>query len=144
MPALCKVGAPPIFQIGDILQVLFFAVLFGFALMRLGERGHALRSLIDDAAHAMFAVIGIIMKAAPLGAFGAMAFTIGKYGPGALGNLLNLILTFYVTAALFVFVVLGAIALGGRVLDSQLRPLHQGRVADRARHVVLGERAAAR
>jgi len=78
--------------------------------MRLGERGHALRSVIDDAAHAMFAVIAIIMKAAPIGAFGAMAFTIGKYGPGALGNLLNLILTFYVTAALFVFVGLGAIA----------------------------------
>jgi aerobic C4-dicarboxylate transport protein len=107
---LCKPGAPQVFQIGDILQVLFFAVLFGFALLRMGERGAALRSLIDDAAHAMFGVIAIIMKAAPIGAFGAMAFTIGKYGPSALGNLLNLILTFYVTAAFFVFVVLGAIA----------------------------------
>ena len=58
----------------------------------------------------MFAVIGIIMKVAPIGAFGAMAFTIGKYGPSALGNLLNLILTFYVTSALFVLVVLGSIA----------------------------------
>jgi aerobic C4-dicarboxylate transport protein len=107
---LCRPGAVPVFQIGDILQVLFFAVLFGFALLRLGERGHALRSLIDDTAHAMFAVIGIIMKVAPIGAFGAMAFTIGKYGPAALGNLLNLILTFYVTSALFVLIVLGAIA----------------------------------
>ena len=107
---LCRPGAVPVFQIGDILQVLFFAVLFGFALLRLGERGHALRGLIDDTAHAMFAVIGIIMKVAPIGAFGAMAFTIGKYGPAALGNLLNLILTFYVTSALFVLIVLGAIA----------------------------------
>ncbi len=101
---------PQIFQIGDILQVLFFAVLFGFALMRMGERAHALRGLIDDAAQAMFAVIGIIMKAAPLGAFGAMAYTIGKFGPSALGNLLNLLLTFYATSALFVLIVLGAIA----------------------------------
>jgi aerobic C4-dicarboxylate transport protein len=107
---LCRPGAAPIFQIGDILQVLLFAVLFGFALMRLGQRAHALRSLIDDAAQAMFQVIGIIMYAAPLGAFGAMAFTIGKYGPSALGNLLNLIATFYVTSLLFALVVLGAIA----------------------------------
>jgi aerobic C4-dicarboxylate transport protein len=107
---LCRPGATPVFQIGDILQVLFFAVLFGFALMRLGERGHALRGLIDDTAQAMFALIGIIMKVAPIGAFGAMAFTIGKYGPSALGNLLNLVLTFYVTSALFVLIVLGAIA----------------------------------
>ncbi len=107
---LCRPGAAQIFQIGDILQVLFFAVLFGFALMRLGERGHALRALIDDTAQAMFAVIGIIMKVAPLGAFGAMAFTIGKFGPSALGNLLNLILTFYATSLLFVLVALGIIA----------------------------------
>ena len=107
---LCHAGGPQIFQIGDILQVLLFAVLFGFALMRLGERAHALRSLIDDAAHAMFQVIGIIMYVAPLGAFGAMAFTIGKYGPSSIGNLLNLVLTFYATALIFVLVVLGAIA----------------------------------
>jgi aerobic C4-dicarboxylate transport protein len=111
---LCRGGGPVVFQIGDVLQVLFFAVLFGFALLNLGPRAATLRSFIDDFAHAMFAVIAIIMRAAPLGAFGAMAFTIGRYGPSALGNLLNLILTFYATAALFVFVVLGAIArLGG-------------------------------
>ena len=107
---LCRGGGPVVFQIGDVLQVLFFAVLFGFALLNLGPRAATLRSFIDDFAHAMFAVIAIIMRAAPLGAFGAMAFTIGRYGPSALGNLLNLILTFYATAALFVFVVLGAIA----------------------------------
>ena len=95
---------------GDILQVLLFAILFGFALMAMGERADRLRTLIDDTAHAVFGVIGIVMKAAPLGAFGAMAFTIGKYGPSALGNLVGLIALFYATAALFVVVVLGLIA----------------------------------
>ncbi|SEP20803.1 dicarboxylate/amino acid:cation symporter [Rhodopseudomonas pseudopalustris] len=98
------------FAKGDILQVLLFAILFGFALMALGERGHRLRDVIDDTAHAVFGVIAIVMKAAPVGAFGAMAFTIGKYGPAALGNLIGLVALFYATAALFVFVVLGLIA----------------------------------
>ena len=95
---------------GDILQVLLFAILFGFALMALGERGHRLREIIDDTAHAVFGVIAIVMKVAPFGAFGAMAYTIGKFGPAALGNLVGLIAVFYLTAALFVFVVLGLIA----------------------------------
>jgi len=95
---------------GDILQVLLFAILFGFALMALGERGHRLRDVIDDAAHAVFGVIAIVMKAAPLGAFGAMAYTIGKFGPAALGNLIGLIALFYLAAALFVVLVLGLIA----------------------------------
>jgi aerobic C4-dicarboxylate transport protein len=95
---------------GDILQVLLFAILFGFSLMALGERGHRLRGIIDDTAHAVFGVIAIVMKAAPIGAFGAMAYTIGKFGPAALGNLIGLIAVFYLTAALFVFVVLGLIA----------------------------------
>ncbi|MHC2331993.1 C4-dicarboxylate transporter DctA [Bradyrhizobium sp. USDA 4454] len=98
------------FARGDVLQVLLFAILFGFSLMALGERGERLRGMIDDVAHAVFGVIGIIMKAAPIGAFGAMAFTIGKFGPAALGNLIGLIALFYVTAALFVVVVLGVIA----------------------------------
>jgi aerobic C4-dicarboxylate transport protein len=98
------------FARGDILQVLLFSILFGFALMALGERGHTLRSFIDDTAHAMFGVIAIIMKAAPFGAFGAMAYTIGKFGPSALTNLAGLVGLFYVTAALFVFLVLGSIA----------------------------------
>ena len=106
----CGAHGPQVFQIGDVLQVLFFAVLFGFALMGMGERAKNLRGLIDEAAHAMFGVIGIIMKAAPIGAFGAMAYTIGRYGPSALGNLLNFILTFYGTALIFVIVVLGTIA----------------------------------
>ena len=98
------------FARGDILQVLLFAILFGFALMALGERGHRLRDIIDDTSHAVFGVIAIVMKAAPLGAFGAMAFTIGKFGPAALGNLVGLIALFYATAGLFVVLVLGLIA----------------------------------
>jgi aerobic C4-dicarboxylate transport protein len=98
------------FAQGDVLQVLLFSVLFGFALMTLGERGQTIRSFIDDLAHAMFGVIAIIVKAAPIGAFGAMAYTIGRYGPSALGNLAGLIGTFYLTSILFVVVVLGLIA----------------------------------
>jgi aerobic C4-dicarboxylate transport protein len=98
------------FARGDILQVLLFAILFGFALMALGERAKSVRSLIDDLAQAMFGVIGIVMYAAPIGAFGAMAFTVGKYGTGAIVNLLGLIGTFYLTAAIFIIVVLGIIA----------------------------------
>ena len=95
---------------GDILQVLLFAILFGFALMVMGERGHRLRDVIDDTSHAVFGVIAIVMKAAPIGAFGAMAYTVGKFGTAALANLIGLIALFYATAALFVFVVLGLIA----------------------------------
>ena len=98
------------FAKGDVLQVLLFAVLFGFSLMALGEKGHSVRRLVDDMAHAVFGVIAIIVKAAPIGAFGAMAFTIGRYGPQALGNLAGLIATFYLTSILFVVVVLGLIA----------------------------------
>lgn len=98
------------FAQGDILQVLLFAVLFGFALLVMGERANTLRHIIDETAHAVFGVIAIVMKAAPIGAFGAMAYTIGRYGPQALGNLFGLIAVFYATAALFVFVVLGSIA----------------------------------
>src|ERR1700755_3070298 len=88
------------FAQGEILQVLLFSILFGFALMGLGERGHTIRTFIDDAAHGVFCVIAIVMKAAPIGAFGAMAFTIGKFGTGAILNLIGLIATFYLTAAL--------------------------------------------
>ena len=95
---------------GDILQVLLFAILFGFALMALGERGHRLRDIIDDTSHAIFGVIAIVMKAAPFGAFGAMAYTVGAYGPSVLGSLIGLIVLFYATAGLFVIVVLGLIA----------------------------------
>jgi aerobic C4-dicarboxylate transport protein len=98
------------FAQGEILQVLLFAILFGFSLMALGERGHTVRAFIDDVAHAIFGVIAIIVKVAPIGAFGAMAFTIGRYGPQALGNLAGLIATFYLTSFIFVAVVLGIIS----------------------------------
>jgi aerobic C4-dicarboxylate transport protein len=98
------------FAKGDILQVLLFAILFGFALMVLGERGKTVRSFVDDVAHAMFGVIAIILKAAPIGAFGAMAYTIAFFGPRAIGNLTFLIGTFYVTCVLFVLIVLGTVA----------------------------------
>ncbi len=98
------------FARGDILQVLLFSILFGFALMAMGERGSLLHRVIDEAAHAVFGVIAIVMKVAPLGAFGAMAFTIGRFGTGAILNLIGLVATFYLTAFLFVFVVLGLIA----------------------------------
>ncbi|WP_298273451.1 dicarboxylate/amino acid:cation symporter [Geobacter sp.] len=97
------------FAKGDILQVLFFAILFGFALAALGERGKPVYRLIDQLSHAMFGIVGIIMKAAPVGAFGAMAFTIGKFGLGSLTKLGMLMGSFYLTCFLFIFVVLGTI-----------------------------------
>ena len=98
------------FAKGDILQVLFFSILFGFALSMLGSRGKVVFNLIDEVAHVLFGVVGIIMKAAPIGAFGAMAFTIGKFGLGSLSKLGMLMGSFYLTCLLFVFLVLGAIA----------------------------------
>ena len=98
------------FANGDILQVLLFSILFGFALMFLGERGRVLQKLIDDTAHAFFGVIALITKVAPLGVFGALAFTVAKFGASALGNLLGLVLLFYATLLIFVFIVLGITA----------------------------------
>lgn len=98
------------FASGEILQVLFFAVLFGFALHRLGPYGKQLLNLIDQIAHAMFNVVNMIMKLAPIGAFGAMAFTIGRYGISTLWQLGQLMLCFYATCLVFIFFVLGAIA----------------------------------
>jgi len=98
------------FAEGEILQVLFFAILFAFALFLLGERGRPMLNLIDIVSHALFGIVGIIMRVAPLGAFGAMAFTIGRYGLGTLTSLGHLMAAFYVTCLIFVFGVLGTIA----------------------------------
>jgi len=98
------------FAKGDILQILLFSILFGFALMALGEKGAKVRDFIDEATQAIFGVINIVMRAAPFGAFGAMAFTIGKYGTAALLSLIQLVGTFYLTSLLFILVVLGIIA----------------------------------
>jgi Na+/H+-dicarboxylate symporter len=95
---------------GDILPVLVMAVLFGFALCHLGERGQRLVSLIDDFVHALFGVVRIVMYVAPLAALAAMAFTIGKFGFGMLANLGQLLASVYVTSILFVLIVFGLIA----------------------------------
>ncbi len=98
------------FAKGDILQVLLFSVLFGFALHKFGGRGTMVFDFIEKSSHVLFDIVGIIMKVAPIGAFGAMAFTIGKYGVDSLFSLGKLMGTFYLTCLLFVFVVLGGIA----------------------------------
>jgi aerobic C4-dicarboxylate transport protein len=98
------------FAKGEILQVLLFSVLFGFSLHRFGGRGTLVFDLIEKTSHVLFAIVGVIMKVAPIGAFGAMAFTIGKYGIGSLFSLGKLMGTFYATCLIFVFVVLGLIA----------------------------------
>ncbi|MDP9908489.1 aerobic C4-dicarboxylate transport protein [Variovorax boronicumulans] len=98
------------FAKGEILQVLLIAVLFGFALHRFGGRGTLVFDVIEKGSHVLFVIVNYIMKLAPIGAFGAMAFTIGKYGLGSLLSLGKLMGTFYLTCLLFIFVVLGLIA----------------------------------
>lgn len=98
------------FAKGDILQVLLIAILFGFSLSLLGDRGKPVTKLIDELSSAIFGVVAIVMKVAPLGAFGAMAFTIGKYGIASLKPLATLMGCFYLTCGLFVVVVLGSVA----------------------------------
>jgi aerobic C4-dicarboxylate transport protein len=98
------------FAKGDILEVLFVALLFGFALSAMGTRCRPLLDLVDALTQAVFKVVAIIMKFAPIGAFGAMAFTVGKYGIASLGPLAKLIATFYVTCIIFVLVVMGGVA----------------------------------
>ena len=95
---------------GEILQVLFVAILFGIALSLSGPRGAPVLDLLEQLTAVIFRLVGILMKAAPLGAFGAMAFTIGKFGVGTLANLGGLILCFYLTSLLFVIGVLGAVS----------------------------------
>ena len=95
---------------GDILQTLLIAVFTGFALMRLGERAAKVRDLIEEGSRVIFDIVNMIMRLAPLGAGAAMAFTLGKYGATALGGLLELVATFYLTAILFVGGVLGIVA----------------------------------
>ena len=98
------------FAKGEILQVLLFSILFGFALHRFGGRGSLVFDFIEKISHVLFGVVGVIMKVAPIGAFGAMAFTIGKYGIGSLLSLGKLMGTFYGTCLIFIFIVLGTIS----------------------------------
>lgn len=98
------------FASGDILQVLFFSVLFGVSLALVGDKGKPVTDFLQVLTAPIFKLVAILMKAAPIGAFGAMAFTIGKYGISSIANLALLVATFYITAFLFVLVVLGAVA----------------------------------
>jgi aerobic C4-dicarboxylate transport protein len=95
---------------GDLLSVLLVALLFGFALHGLGERGKPVAALVDGVGHVIFGIIAIIMELAPIGAFGAMAFTVGKFGAGSLGRLAELLGCFYATCIVFIFGVLGTVA----------------------------------
>jgi aerobic C4-dicarboxylate transport protein len=98
------------FSSGEILQVLLLAILVGFALLRMGSVGQHLIDLTAAASHALFEIIGVIMRLAPIGAFGAMAFTVGRYGLASLLSLGKLMAGVYITCVFFVFLVLGAIA----------------------------------
>ncbi len=97
------------FAKGDILQVVFISILFGFGLSAAGARGKPIVALLEALTHVVFRVVNILMLFAPIGCFGAMAFTIGKYGLASLGPLVKLIGTFWITSTLFVLIVLGAI-----------------------------------
>ena len=98
------------FTKGDILQILLFSVMFGWALSKMGEHGKTLFNIIGEVSHTFFAIVDIIMKVAPIGTFGAMAFTVGKYGIGSLGPLAKLLGTFYFTCFIFVLLVIAPIA----------------------------------
>ena len=111
---------------GDLLQVLLVSILSGFAIAFLGKAGEPISHAIDQAAKVFFGVIGIIVRVAPIGAFGAMAFTVGAYGLGSLWNLVSLIGTFYLTSILFVLVVLGVDRPAVGILDHPLHRLYQG------------------
>ena len=95
---------------GNVLQTLVVAVLTGFALMRLGERAAGVRKLVEEGTRVIFDIVNMIMRAAPVGAGAAMAYTLGKFGASALGNLIALIGTFYLTSIVFIVVGLGAVA----------------------------------
>jgi len=98
------------FSEGEILQVLLLALLFGFALARIGEHGRPVMEMVNQIARVMFGIVWIVTRLAPVGAFGAMAFTIGKFGIGSLVSLGQLLITVYVTCALFMVIVLGGVA----------------------------------
>jgi aerobic C4-dicarboxylate transport protein len=93
------------FTNGDLLQVLFISILMAFTISFMGEKKPIILNVLETASKLFFGVMGIVVKFAPLGAFGAMGFTVGSYGLGALGKLLELMLGFYITSALFVFIV---------------------------------------
>jgi aerobic C4-dicarboxylate transport protein len=95
---------------GDLLQVLVIAILFGYALNRVSDRGQVVHRMLESASHVFFTIVNFIMLLAPIGAFGAMAFTVGKYGVDSLGPMVKLMGTFYLTCLMFIFGVLGLVA----------------------------------
>ena len=111
---------------GDLLQVLLVSILSGFAITRLGAVGKKINSAIEMAGKMFFRIIAIIVRAAPIGAFGAMAFTIGAYGLDSLINLARLVATFYLTSILFVLIVLWHHRAFFRLFDHSFHRLHQG------------------
>jgi aerobic C4-dicarboxylate transport protein len=114
------------FAEGEILQVLLFAIMFGFALHQLGAKGKPVLLFIDQISHVFFNIVNMVMKLAPIGAFGAMAFTIGKYGIGTLAQLAQLIICFYITCVLFIFIILGSIArIGGFSIMRMIRLIRE-------------------
>ncbi len=127
---------------GDILQVLLVAILSGFAISFMGTRGTPILTAIDMGANVFFGIMRIVVKVAPIGAFGAMAFTVGSQGLGALKNLGYLMFCFYLTAGLFVVIVLGINRRFQRILDFSLSQLHQRRDSSGTRHQLVGNRAA--
>jgi aerobic C4-dicarboxylate transport protein len=100
----------PLTGSGDLLQILLIAILFGYGLNKLGERGKGLRAGIESGSQVFFAIVGLVMLAAPIGAFGGMAFTVGKFGVASITPMIRLMGSFYLTCAVFVVVVLGTIA----------------------------------
>ena len=114
------------FARGDVLQVLLFAILFGAALSLIGARGRAVTGLIDDLSHVLFKIMGIIIKLAPLGVLGAIAFTVGKYGVGSLRQLGMLVVLYYAAVVIFVVLILGTIMrLSGFSIFKLLRYLRE-------------------
>ena len=131
------------FAKGEILQVLLFSVLFGFALHKFGGRGTLVFDMIEKTSHVLFSIVGIIMKVAPIGAFGAMAFTIGKYGIDSLVQLGKLMGTLLRDVPVLHLRRPRPDRPLPRLLDLEVHQVHQGRAADRPRHVELGVGAAA-
>ena len=124
------------FAQGEILQVVFFSILFGVALASLGPAGRPVARMLDRLMQVFFRIVGLVMVVAPIGAFGAMAYTIGNFGVASLLTLGRLMACVYATMALFIFVVLNVIARFCGVQPVPPAGVHQGRDPDRPRHVV--------
>ena len=127
---------------GNILQVLFVAILFGIGMIMVGDRAKPVLSVMESRQLRDLPLVDILMKAAPIGAFGAFAFTIGKYGIGSVVNLAALVGTFYLTSALFVIVILGTVCMVNGFSIFRLISLSQGRDPAGAGHLVVGIGAA--